>query len=405
MATLTPTSRPVSNRMDQLDGLRAFAVLLTLLTHFTHSHQGVLRLVSSEHPGSRLFFMLSGFLITGLLLRYRDDINRWGVVGRFHIRRLLRTLPLYYLLLLGAVTVNMGHARDGFWWHATFLSNVYLELYRPPFTAVTHFWSLALQEQFYLLWPFIVLFVPRRVLLPIMAAFFAIGPVSRMAFLALGLGNSASSYAIGCSDTLAGGAILALLADRRIGDPTLRKTFVNWCFWLGVPAFALLLALNILRPNHGIFSVWSDTALALVYIWLIDRAARSIGGPIGALLDARPVRYVGQVSYGIYILHPFMSIILFYALKAMKVEFPDGTFWWFATLAGMSVAAASLSWKFVEFPINAFKEHFPYSTARKNERRMRGKKTGGREQLSTVFVGDHATPVNLVLSQNEAIPD
>lgn len=217
---------------------------------------------------------------------------------RFHARRLLRTLPLYHALFLTAALLNIGHVRDGFWWHGGFVSNLYFNIYRPPFSAATHLWSLAVQEQFYLLWPCVIFFVPQRLLFIVTLVSFVVDRSAAWRSWPWARRHS-FFFPFGCLDTLSGGALLVVLADRRIGSPELRKTVVCWCLRLGVPGFVLLLILNAHHPHHRIFWIWSDTALALLFIWLVDAAARSTTGLVGSVLDARVVRYVGGISFGI----------------------------------------------------------------------------------------------------------
>lgn len=152
------------SHMKQLDGLRAIAVLSVLYYHF----------YSNALPfgimGVRLFFVLSGFLITGILLQCRRLAETGGqsslfTLRRFYIRRFLRIFPLFYLVLLVSAVINLQGFRDGLWWHAAYLSNVYFAAGGNA-GATIHFWSLSVEEQFYLIWPWLILYVPRAWLPP-----------------------------------------------------------------------------------------------------------------------------------------------------------------------------------------------------------------------------------------------
>ena len=122
---------------------------------FTHPRIGGVDLALL---GVWLFFVLSGFLITGILLRSRDQVDYGGYQGRFvlrqfYARRILRIFPLYYSVLLLAATIDLGDVRDTIFWHLAYLSN-YLFATQQYWGAVTaHFWSLSVEEQFYILWP------------------------------------------------------------------------------------------------------------------------------------------------------------------------------------------------------------------------------------------------------------
>src|ERR1700760_4306239 len=117
--------------MKQLDGLRAFAVVFTMVTHFTLSRSGVLAFVPWGWMGVRLFFVLSGFLITGILLRTRPEEGRGGALRIFYCRRFLRIFPVYYATLFLAALVNIRPMRQTFFWHLAYLSNVHAAFFQP----------------------------------------------------------------------------------------------------------------------------------------------------------------------------------------------------------------------------------------------------------------------------------
>src|SRR5438874_1438183 len=148
--------------MPQLDGLRAFAVFGVLIQHF----------LSFEMPGFlgvRLFFVLSGFLITGLLLDSRNlvesGLSTYGEqLKRFYARRMLRLYPPLLVFIAVCLVLDLGRMRSDWPWHATYLSNVYLIFIRPRqnLFPVHILWTLSIEEQFYLAWPLFILFAPRR---------------------------------------------------------------------------------------------------------------------------------------------------------------------------------------------------------------------------------------------------
>src|SRR5262249_15573796 len=157
-----------TNYVPQLDGLRAFAVGAVLIHHFFKPAR--IGGVDFALLGVWLFFVLSGFLITGILLRLRDQVDHSGypsgfALRQFYIRRFLRIFPLYYSVLFMAATIDLGDVRDTILWHLAYISN-YLFATRQDWGSITaHFWSLSVEEQFYILWPVLILFAPRRLLL------------------------------------------------------------------------------------------------------------------------------------------------------------------------------------------------------------------------------------------------
>jgi peptidoglycan/LPS O-acetylase OafA/YrhL len=142
---LSPTSKSM-HRFEELDGLRAFALLGVMYTHFVNDDSMLGSL------GVYLFFVLSGYLISGILLRCRGLIEAGKstlttVLKTFYIRRALRILPVYYLFLFGLWFAGSHEVREQFWWHVTFNSNSLFVFI--PFTTVTpHLWTLALKSNF-----------------------------------------------------------------------------------------------------------------------------------------------------------------------------------------------------------------------------------------------------------------
>src|SRR5687768_3549383 len=161
--------KPASDaaRMPQLDGLRAFAVVAVAISHWTP------RFIHEALPwgtGVQLFFVLSGFLITGILLRSRPadlGITMGTALRIFYTRRVLRIFPVYYAVLAFALLWGVGTIDHTWPWHVSYLSNVYFSFHEhgPAISdPYLHLWSLSVEEQFYLLWPFVVLVAGRRAL-------------------------------------------------------------------------------------------------------------------------------------------------------------------------------------------------------------------------------------------------
>jgi peptidoglycan/LPS O-acetylase OafA/YrhL len=342
----------------QLDALRAFAVAGVLYSHF--SRQPHVLNYWTGNWGVRLFFVLSGFLITGILLRARDDAPNAGGVGRqfrvFYARRFLRIFPLYYATLAVGWLAKIPNVRAEIRWDLLYLNNVYVA-YRgkfPPWTA--HLWSLSVEEQFYLVWPALVLLLPRRFLGPAIVAGIVVGPLSRWSLLAMGFSSLAPwTLTPAMLDSLGMGALLAWSQWRTGSDP---GAVPGWLRVAVLPAFAgfvLLHQLASILPNAWLFQ---DTLAALVYAWLVARAARGFGGPVGAVLSWRPLTYLGQISYGIYILHFFMWYACWWMLYYAHVE--PGELGRAMVYTTATVVVASLSWHFFERPINDLKRFFPY---------------------------------------------
>lgn len=180
--------------MPQLDGLRAVAVGAVLVHHLLNKSllPAPLAHIPWGFAGVRLFFVLSGFLITGILLRARIDADRAGtsplwVIRQFYARRFLRIFPLYYFVIFAGAIINLPPIREEFWWLVSYLFNFRIASLGWFPENVAHFWILAVEEQFYLFWPLLMLFAPRWSLLWLSLTMVAIGPVFRALILGFGL--------------------------------------------------------------------------------------------------------------------------------------------------------------------------------------------------------------------------
>ena len=180
--THAENQRPTVQHMAQLDTLRAFAVIGVLATHYmpTSRFAGYYAM-----GGVRLFFVLSGFLITSILLKSRSIMESGKqlprfTLFRFYVRRFLRIFPLYYFVLAVAAIADVTNVRETLLWNVTYLSNVYFFTRGHWAGPVSHFWSLAVEELFYLVWPWLILFTPRRFLMRLIICLIIIGPLFRI---------------------------------------------------------------------------------------------------------------------------------------------------------------------------------------------------------------------------------
>ena len=296
--------------MKQLDGLRAIAVLAVLWTHYIpirYSFFGV----NWGGFGVRLFFVLSGFLITGILLKCRDHITVKKqtikfTLRQFYTRRFLRLFPLFYLVLLLAALLNVPSVRETLIWHVLYLSNIYFSIHGSWIENISHLWSLAVEEQFYIIWPWMVLLVPRRLILPLIILLISIGPVSRLISTLAGFNPIAVSILMpNCADTLGFGALLAYLKYQNSKNLH-QQTITNIFICIGLP---LLVLTQILR-HEGIkilqVTVFGDFALGLTFAWLVFKASRGFKGHIGNILEFKPLVHLGKISYGVYLIHNFI---------------------------------------------------------------------------------------------------
>lgn len=346
--------------MVQLDGLRAFAVLGVMAFHFMPEARSTSPLA---FLGVRLFFVLSGFLITSILLRGRTLVesngqSTWFTMRRFYVRRFLRIFPLFYFVLFVTAVIHLPPVRETFWWHASYLSNVYFAI-NGWTGSVSHFWSLAVEEQFYLVWPWLILFLPRRRLVPVIGLIIVLAPLFRLVATLAGLNSIAVMVLpFSCLDTLGLGGLLAVSREPafcgRLNANQLRKLGQ----WVGLPLLGVMLTLHFLDAGLLLRTALFDLAVALSSVWLISGAIKRFQDPVRRVLESSAVVYLGTISYGLYIYHNFVLALVPYWLERFGLTIPRPLRFWLLTT--VTIAAAALSWHLLEKPINNLKVHFDY---------------------------------------------
>ena len=357
----------ISKRITELDGLRGLAILMVLLHHFS-AGGAIYRVASVGWIGVDLFFVLSGFLITGILVNSKQKV---GYYRDFVIRRMFRIFPLYYgLLAIVALIWWHGSAPGGapevgLWWYAGFLGNIrgaMLNTYGSHSLAVSVFWSLQVEEQFYLLYPFLVAKLTVEKLQILLVSCVVAAPLLRLALLTfIPHSEVASSVLMPCRmDSLAFGGLVAIgLRQRRLS--------LRWVQPLALSSGVLAAASLVATRGHQSDKLRSLTytlvglAFSSTVAWiLLARQARPEGFLLRGL-RSRPLVYVGEISYGLYLLHAPAGEIA-RGLISHYIPLPKGSL----PAVGVSLAAAflaaSISWKWYESPILSLKERFTTSS-------------------------------------------
>lgn len=349
--------------MPHLDGLRAFAVGGVILEHWASGFPGVLRDVVQRLDlgglGVECFFVLSGFLITLILLELKQEHAGFkSALGQFYIRRVLRIFPAYYAALLATVLI-FSEMRPVAAWHALYLSNAYAAWHGgwPPSGA--HFWSLAVEEQFYLFWPLVVLSFPLRIVAWIAITCFAVAPLTRFLTWHLAGGPHIAIWTLptGAMDLLCFGALLA--CGKRSGVLQQAGTARRLAL-AGACALWLYVVLYVFFKGSVAFAVFGRTATAVLFGALVFSASARLRGPAGILLDNRLVIWLGTISYGLYIFHPFIpkSYLLLRESLGLHSIFFDSAYVRFPLLAAMLLAITSASYYFLERPVRSLRRRF-----------------------------------------------
>ncbi len=313
--------------MPALDGMRGLAIIMVLFVHFigdstpgTALERGMVKLANYGVWGVDLFFVLSGFLITGILYDARE---RPRYYRNFYVRRVLRIFPLYYgvlallFVVLPALPVaypaSLVDAEQHQRWLWPYATNVYVSLHHGwTLPYVSHFWSLAVEEHFYLFWPLVVATFSRNKLLWICASVAAFALVLRCVMLASGASDVAVTALTPCRlDALCVGGFLAI-ASRAVGIQALARVARPWA-WV-MPGLVLAtsawnaltggVAREVVVPLRGTFVALSFGALLVVTV------AGGRAGVLGRVFRAPVMRFFGKYSYGLYVFHGIVAFAL-----------------------------------------------------------------------------------------------
>lgn len=350
--------------MAHLDGIRAFAIGGVILEHWASGLPRQIREIVARLDfagwGVECFFVLSGFLITLLLLNSKTKHQSFTTaLGHFYSRRVLRIFPAYYLVLLISI-ITYPPMRDFFGWHAFYLSNFY-PLWHDKFTPIgAHFWSLAVEEQFYLFWPLIVLLVSTRKVMYIALALCVLAPLSRLVlwYSMGGIHLSMWTFSTTAFDLLGFGAFLACV-KHQFGLAA-NDVFVRRIRLAGLAALLVYIAaLSELRDTVE-FAVLARSLLALIFGALILHASFGFTGPTKHILGNKVVVWLGVISYGLYIYHLFVPSLYLYALGIIGLS-PDiwGVYYIrYPLLLVLLLAITVTSFYFWEQPIRRYRRNF-----------------------------------------------
>jgi peptidoglycan/LPS O-acetylase OafA/YrhL len=272
-------------------------------------------------------------------------------LGAFHGRRLARLLPVLYLMLFVGCLMGLPEIADGFWWHATFMTNFFTLTQDEWPGAASHLWSLSLQEQFYLLWPFFLLLVPKRslpwVLLGLMG--FALG------FRMLCIHADASVFLRwvmlpGVIDSFAMGALVACW---KVSPRKWNLSSGQLGFGLTVVAFAAYALARWLRFSsvNGPILAIVETLENLCLAWIVIRTTVGWRGWFGQLLQHPVLRYLGTISFGLYVFHVLVHVALGPWLTEFEIH---NSAIRALILMAFTAGIAGLSWHSMEAPLSAW---------------------------------------------------
>jgi peptidoglycan/LPS O-acetylase OafA/YrhL len=347
-----------TDRVGELDGLRALAILLVVAWHYLGVGDGPAsipwRIFMVGRTGVDLFFVLSGYLITGILLANANSPSHFST---FYARRSFRILPIYVVMLViyligrqfgGSAAVLFGGPLP--WWsYAVGLQNVWMAIdqtYGASWLAGT--WSLAVEEQFYLFFPLVVYFVPSRILPVLLLVLLVLCPVGRI--ISYGLGDRFGYYVLMPlrADVLAIGAMIAWLKSSGAVSSSVRRIFriVFWSTACFFPVFAWFVELSDFT-----MAMWGHTYLVALYGSMVFMVLDHKGAPRLTILRSRPAAFFARISYALYLTHSYVLILVFLAAGYGHTILT----WQGAALTGcafaISVAICCASYRFIEAPL------------------------------------------------------
>lgn len=284
-------------RIPSLDGARAISIGLVILAHLdlVRYVPGLWRL-DAGGLGVRVFFVISGFIITTLLLA---ELERTGSVNlkNFYRKRFFRILPAFYAFL-GTVMLLSAFRGGVATWSKVWPATIFVANYVDVPLVVGHTWSLAVEEQFYLLWPAALLLGLRKSYVGCIAILFT-APVFRI-LADLGVWPTSPRYAFECvADALAVGCLLAIFRDR-LWEKSLYRRFVSSPFSL-LPLLVAILLIAVEQNKGAIYFTVGLSTLNIGIAIALDRYMRMPGSMIGRLLNAGPIIWLGFLSYSLYL--------------------------------------------------------------------------------------------------------
>ena len=361
-------------RINKLDQIRGLAILMVVVYHTTDFAfagslgQAFLFLRSGLWTGVDLFFVLSGFLITKRLLEQRDQQR---FLRHYFVRRLLRIFPLFYAYLIAILIVlplaalisgsalleNAVHSEpfkklsEGQFWLWTYTHNFYQANGPGMLPGMGHLWSLAVEEQFYLVWPFLVLvFRSQRVFACVSAMVLVIACVTRVVLTAYGFEEWAIFHITPARlDGLAAGAIVASLHSKRSLVANVR---VAWPVGLvAILAIAILMFRNqgFDKLNREV-QLFGYLAVSCFFATVVSSCATSTQEKKGSSA-LRFLERVGRISYCIYVVHWPIQIAVSAVLAKMQWPIAMAATVQFTSVFLLSYLLAALSWKYFELPL------------------------------------------------------
>ena len=360
----------------QLNGIRFIAVFLVLLDHWLVP----ILPVPLGHLGVVIFFVLSGFLITRILFLNADEINvnkssAWPKIIRFIYRRSLRIFPIYLILLSLGLVFNISNFNQLWPWLISYTPNIYIMMKGQWLGTWDHLWSLAVEEQYYLIFPYFILFLNKNKYIRLLTAMVLLGIASRLIFYLILSHEVIEKYwmfsyvnPISATDCFGLGGLLAYYYhyENKSFLKLAEKTYLLPISFLAVMLSLILSQYAKYTYDNIWFSIIERSISAIFAFCLIMTALKEKKDFLGNVLENKVFFYLGSISYGIYLYHNL--VFNFYHLNGNTIwgYLSNGSNYFyslnskfiilkFAINFILLIGIASFSWHFIEKPINKLK--------------------------------------------------
>ncbi|MUP45333.1 acyltransferase [Gramella sp. BOM4] len=348
----------------QLDSVRAIAVLLVIISHWFPKTSLV-----NQFPigvtGVNIFFVLSGFLITSILFQNRHSTASSGrIIRSFYARRILRIFPIYYLTIFSLLLLHNytnTKIKEDFIYYLTYTSNFNFFIREEWDGMLSHLWSLAVEEQFYLFWPWLIIFTRKKYLIHIIALFIIIGLGSRLLFHDDEWSRILTTT---CFDSLGLGALLSWFV---IFKQELLPRFYYWIRIVGILVIGNLIGHLVFTEEGYWFPIPQGTVDSIIAAWgityiYLNRNSNSPG--FTYFLNLPVLVNIGKISYGIYLFHKILpSFTWMFRFKiqgflpSLKPIFENQNFILISDFI-ILILLAWASYRFIELPFLKLKRFF-----------------------------------------------
>lgn len=347
----------------QLNSLRAFAAFAVINLHWLNTDYPKFFGIAHNsnwgfgHYGVQLFFVLSGFLITNILINNKSSKSNALVIRNFYVRRCLRLFPIYYLFLAFLVLVKDEFVIENIGWFLTYTAN--FKFYNAGGLVdvwSNHLWTLSIEEQFYLIFPLIFLLVKRKhaFIIPISLI------VMSLVFKVINHGDEKpfNLLIIAQLDMLGAGVGLALIKNESIEMFHL-LTGKTGKIIMTISLFACIWFYHFVDKTSVLWVIF-DSLLLVSFSLLVANATSGFSGIVGRVLDNKILIYLGKVSYGLYLYHKIIPLSLLIIVKKLDVQIDSILIYYLVNLI-LLLIVTHLSWILVEKPILKFKSYFEYN--------------------------------------------